>query len=141
MNPLRNAAFFIFLGVLVWLSFLVAMRLIGSTVFSTGDPLLAVFFVAALPLIAVVIAGIAVLIRVPIRHMLVPVVIMTFTALMFDGVAVGFTDFYGSTDDQVRASAAYLLWGAGAGLLVVWVLGRAEIMLRQDATAGISSSR
>ena len=124
MNQGRKYLLFVGLGVVIWFVFLVAMRLIGSTIFSTGNPLLLVFYIGAFPVIMVTILAIGAMTGVPSHEMLIPTVIMTFTALMFDGLAVNFTDFYGPGDDQVRASAAFLLWGAGAGLICSFWLSR-----------------
>lgn len=124
MNQLRPYLRYIPLGVVIWLAFLIFIRLVGSSVFSVGNPLLIVFFIAAFPLLWVTIIALAPIFGVPVRKMFMPVVVMTLTALMIDGIAIGFIDLYGSSDDQVRAAAAYLLWGAGVGLLVsLWVSG------------------
>lgn len=108
---------FVGIGFVLWLMFLILIRLIGATVFSTGNPLLPVMFLAAIPLVLVTIVLLGKITAVSMRDMPMPAFVMTLTALLLDGLAVGFTDLYGTSSDQVRASAAFLLWGAGMGLL------------------------
>lgn len=108
---------FVLIGVLVWLSFLILIRVLGTTVFTIGNPLLPVIFVAAIPMIIVTIYLVSNMTGVAVRDMPMPVFVMTFTALLLDGLAVGFTELYGDTHEQVRASAAFLLWGGGLGMV------------------------
>lgn len=118
----QSTGLWIGMGVVVWLGFLIFIRLVGDSVFSAGNPVLVVFFAAAFPMVWGTMRLISVLTGVPMQGLLMPVVIMTFTALMIDGVVINFTDFYGDTDDQVRAAASFLLFGAGAGLVCAWWL-------------------
>lgn len=116
---------FIGLGVFFWLAFLIVIRLVGATVFTTGNPLLLGLFVLSIPLVWVIILAVARVTRTPIHEMLVPIVIIDFTALLLDGLAVGFTDLYGPTHDQIAAAAAYLLWGVALTLIcALWLAYR-----------------
>lgn len=124
MNRATNHTLFIGLGFVVWLTFLIFIRLIGDTVFETNSPILAAFFIGSYPILYVTLVFLSRLTQVPMAEMFVPVVVMTFTALTFDGIAIGFTDFYGETDNQVRAAAAYLLFGAAGGMIVAFLVGR-----------------
>lgn len=108
---------FIFIGFIVWLSFLVLIRILGTTVFTIGSSLLPIIFVAAIPMIVVTIYVISAITGVAVQDMPMPVFVMTFTALLLDGLAVGFTELYGDTHEQIRASAAFLLWGGGLGMV------------------------
>jgi len=117
VKPMRYYLTFIGLGVFFWLAFLIVIRLIGSTVFTTGNPLLLVVFILSAPLVWVIIIAVARVTNTPINEMLVPIVIIDFTALLLDGLAVGFTNFYGPTHDQIAAGAAYLLWGVALTLI------------------------
>ncbi|MBL8163657.1 MAG: hypothetical protein JNJ61_16850 [Anaerolineae bacterium] len=121
-KPLRYYLTFIGLGIALWLSFLIVIRLIGPTVFSTGNPLLLVAYLLSLPLVWLLTILIARLTGIPTNEMLVPIAIIDFSALLLDGLAVGFTDLYGPTHDQIAAAAAYLLWGVGLTLIcAVWL--------------------
>jgi hypothetical protein len=56
--------------------------------------------------------------------MLAPTVIMSFTALLIDGLVIGFTYWYGDSLAQVAAAGASLLWGVGAAQVIAWALSR-----------------
>lgn len=113
---------FVGIGVLVWLGFLIFIRVVGTAVFTIGNPLLPVMFVGAIPMILVTVYLLSAITGVAVRDMPMPVFIMTFTALLLDGLSVGFTELYGDTHEQIRASAAFLLWGGGLGLLISLLL-------------------
>lgn len=113
---------FVVIGVVIWLAFLILIRVLGTTVFTVGNPLLPVIFVLAIPMIIVTIYLISGITGVSVRDMPMPVFVMTFTALLLDGLAVGFTGLYGDTHEQIRASAAFLLWGGGLGMVCSLIL-------------------
>jgi hypothetical protein len=123
---------FVSIGVVVWLVFLIFIRVLGTNVFTIGNPLLPILYVLAIPMILVTIYVISAITRVPIQDMPMPMFVMTFTALLLDGLAVGFTGAYGDSHEQIRAGAALLLWGAGLGLVCTLLLaGRARSSERQ----------
>jgi hypothetical protein len=113
---------FVLIGVVIWLAFLILVRVLGTTVFTIGNPFLPVIFVVAIPMIIVTIYLVSGMTGVSVRDMPMPVFVMTFTALMLDGLAVGFTELYGDTHEQIRASAAFLLWGGGLGMVCSLIL-------------------
>lgn len=115
---------FVGLGFLLWLGFLLAIRAVGADIFATGSPTLIAVFVGTVPLAWATIALIAALTGVAQADMLKPVALMCTTALLLDGIAVGFTDLYGPTSDQIEAAAAFLLWGVGVTLLIAMWLAR-----------------
>jgi hypothetical protein len=122
VKPMRYYLTFMGLGVFFWLAFLIVIRLIGSTVFTTGNPLLLVVFILSAPLVWLIIIAVARVTNTPTNEMLVPIVIIDFTALLIDGLAVGFTNLYGPTHDQIAAAAAYLLWGVALTLIcALWL--------------------
>jgi hypothetical protein len=49
---------------------------------------------------------------------------MSFTALLIDGLVIGFTYWYGDSLAQVAAAGASLLWGVGAAQVIAWALSR-----------------
>lgn len=121
--PLR----FVALGALVWLIFLIFIRLLGADIMYLGNPVLMLLFIASTPLLIATIFVLSRLTATPVRDMPIPVTIMTFTALMLDGLAIAFTNLYGDSPDQIAASAAYLLFGGGLGILCSFLLAqRAE---------------
>ena len=122
VKPMRYYLTFMGLGVFFWLAFLIVIRLMGSTVFTTGNPLLLVLFIVSAPAVWMIIIAVARVTNTPTNEMLVPIVIIDFTALLIDGLAVGFTNLYGPTHDQIAAAAAYLLWGVALTLIcALWL--------------------
>jgi len=122
IKPMRYYLTFIGLGVLFWLAFLIVIRLIGTSVFTTGNPLLLVLFIVSAPAVWMIIVAVARVTNTPTNEMLAPIVIIDFTALLIDGLAVGFTNLYGPTHDQIAAAAAYLLWGVALTLIcALWL--------------------
>jgi len=122
VKPTQYYLTFMGLGVFFWLAFLIVIRLIGSTVFTTGNPLLLVVFILSAPAVWMIIIAVARVTNTPTNEMLVPIVIIDFTALLIDGLAVGFTNLYGPTHDQIAAAAAYLLWGVALTLIcALWL--------------------
>jgi len=122
VKPMQYYLTFMGLGVFFWLAFLIVIRLMGSSVFTTGNPLLLAVYILSIPLVWIVIIAIARVTNTPTNEMLVPMVIIDFSALLIDGLAVGFTDLYGPTHDQIAASAAYLLWGVALTLIcALWL--------------------
>ncbi|MDZ4764127.1 MAG: hypothetical protein SGI73_06195 [Chloroflexota bacterium] len=123
MLTYRQFALFVVLGAIFWFSAAMLVRIGGTAIFTPSNPLLIVMYVAAFPVgigfivIARAVSGL------PMGAMFVPTVVMTFIALMLDGIAVGFVpQLYGDTPDWVMRGAALILWGAGAGLLcAIWV--------------------
>ena len=114
---------YITLGVIFWLSAALTVRTVGNTVFSENNAWLFLFFVLGFPItwgflfVTKKAAGIEY------GALLEPVVIMTFTATMLDGVALAwFRHLYGPTHEIALYGAAWILWGAGLGLLFAYVL-------------------
>ncbi|MEQ8676986.1 MAG: hypothetical protein RLP44_14985 [Aggregatilineales bacterium] len=121
-NPKSSTYYLLFigLGVALWFIFLVAIRVIGTSVFTTGNPLLLGLFVLTAPIVMGLLPLLATATKIPLNEMLVPAVIMSASAMFCDGLAVGFTELYGSTDNQIAAAAAFLLWGVS--LTLIWAL-------------------
>ncbi|GAB4511542.1 MAG: hypothetical protein OHK0046_09760 [Anaerolineae bacterium] len=128
---------FVVLGAFFWFTAAMFVRLAGDTVFADGSTALPLLYVAAFPVLYIAIVLSSVISRVPMRDMLIPVVLMTTTALLLDGFAIAFfPDLYGATDEHVRTGAAFIMWGGGMGMAVAWVIAaRARVQNPQDADA------
>lgn len=114
------------LGFLVWFIVLIIMRLLGTSVFSEGNPWLIVFYIASFPLGIIFTWVMRAIMNVPMREMLQPMVIFAIVAVMMDGFSFGFSKFYGVGAHEVY-SAAFLLWAPGVFLLcALWLVNRAE---------------
>ena len=114
------------LGFFVWFIVLIIMRLLGASVFSEGNPWLIVFYIASFPVGIVFTIIMRVIMNVPMRDMLQPMVIFAIVAVMMDGFSFAFTDFYGVGAHEIY-SAAFLLWAPGVFLLcALWLIDRAS---------------
>ncbi len=114
------------LGFLVWFIVLLIMRVLGASVFSEGNPWMIVFYIASFPAGIIFTVLMRVLMNLPMREMLEPMVIFAIVAVMMDGFSFGFTKFYGAGEHELY-SAAYLLWAPGVFLIcALWLVKRAE---------------
>lgn len=111
------------LGVLFWGSGVVTVRLLGDQVFTSGSLWLPLFFLLLFPitwlflLISRGVTGLA------LGQLLRPVVVMTITATLLDGVALAwFSSLYHSNEVVALRGAAWILAGAGIGLLLPFLL-------------------
>ncbi len=53
----------------------------------------------------------------------VAVSLATFPALLLDGLVFTFlSGWYGPTEEHVRYGAGFILWGAGMGMLIAWLI-------------------
>mgnify|MGYP001167410454 CR=1 FL=1 len=114
---------FVGLGLVFWLSGVLLIRLGGAGLFTAESPLLIGVYAAAFPLLYLSLLIASAISRVPLQKMLEPTVIMTFSAIFVDGAVIAWLpQLYGDTTVHVMHGAAWLLWGAAAGLLIAWVL-------------------
>lgn len=114
------------LGFLVWFIVLIIMRVLGASVFSEGNPWLVIFYLASFPAGIIFTYMMRILLNIPMKDMLEPMVILAIIAVMMDGFSFGFTDFYGVGEHEIY-SAAYLLWAPGVFLLcALWLINRAK---------------
>jgi len=105
------------MGLFLWFIFIFIIRLAGDTFFATGTTNLLVVFIVTIPAVLIMIPLVSRVLGVSLHQMTVPIALISFTALLCDGIAVGFTDIYGSTPDQIAAAASFLLWGVGISLI------------------------
>jgi hypothetical membrane protein len=114
------------LGFLIWFIVLIIMRILGSSVFSEGNPWLVVFYLASFPAGIIFTQAMRAIMNVPMSEMLQPMVILAIVAVMMDGFSFGFTKFYGVGEHELYA-AAFLLWAPGVFLLcALWLIDRAK---------------
>ncbi|MEO1254484.1 MAG: hypothetical protein AAFY41_06315 [Bacteroidota bacterium] len=62
--------------------------------------------------------------RLSMDDMLMPILVMLFTTLTLDGLAVGFTDLYGATNETVRYAGGWLLWTFGTQIIITMLMVR-----------------
>ncbi|MCU0480440.1 MAG: hypothetical protein MUE54_04420 [Anaerolineae bacterium] len=114
------------LGFFIWFIVLIIMRVLGSSVFSEGNPWLIVFYIGTFPAGILFTYVMRIILNIPMRDMLQPMVILAIIAIMMDGFSFAFTDFYGVGEHEIY-SAAYLLWAPGVFLLcALLIINRAK---------------
>jgi Family of unknown function (DUF5367) len=114
---------FIALGIVFWFTAAMVIRLAGANVFSENNPMLILFFVLVFPLTYIFLLVTKLVTKVPYTKMLLPVVIMTLTAALLDGIALAFfRNLYAQSFEVALHGAAWILWGVGIGLLFAFIL-------------------
>jgi Zn-dependent protease with chaperone function len=71
---------FVALGIVFWLNGVLVVRLLGQQLLTTGNPLLIVAFLVAIPITLITFAIAKYISKLAFGEMLRPVVVMTFTA-------------------------------------------------------------
>ena len=118
---------YVFIGLLIWVTGVVLVRLLGPETFTQDSPVLLLLFSASILLGVVLQYLIPSIIRQPMANSLVPVVIMCGTALICDGVAIAFTDVYSSDITVKMIVGGWLLWTIGTQLVIsLIVINRAN---------------
>ncbi len=111
------------LGVFFWLSAALIVRYVGTLVFTAENPYLILFYLLGIPITGGFLLIIKLIIGISYADMLKPIVVMTITATLLDGVALAwFRPLYSSSFEVALHGAAWILWGAGLGLLAAFVL-------------------
>ena len=109
---------FVALGVAFWLIAAMIIRFAGANIFSENNPGMLFFFVLAIPLTLVSLYITKLVSKLQFEELLHPVVIMTCTATFLDAVALTyFRQLYSGSFEVALHGAAWILWGAGLGLL------------------------
>lgn len=104
------------------------IRYFGTTVFTEGNPALIVFFILAIPLTLASLYITKVISQLGYEELLKPVVVMTLTATLLDSIALArFRQLYGDSFEVALCGAAWILWGAGLGLLFAYLLDRKTV--------------
>jgi hypothetical protein len=123
-----NLGLFVLLGVVFWFSGVLFIRLGGDALFIEGSPWLYFLFAIALPASWVFVKISAVVGKVSSTELLKAAVVATITATFLDGtVLTWFQSVYGDEQSKLLLIAAWLLWGAGMGLIVAYWESRYRI--------------
>jgi hypothetical protein len=114
---------FVLLGTAFWNLAACIIKFWGESVFSAGNPKLILFFFLAIPLTVASMYISAFIGKLKVCELLAPVVIMTITATFLDAFAlVYFRYIYSESFEVAMHGAAWILWGAGVGLLLSFYL-------------------
>jgi hypothetical protein len=129
-SGMKNSKFILFvgLGIAFWYQAAMIIKFFGTTVFTEHNPKLVMFFLLAIPITIASMYITALLTSLKIYELLKPVVIMTFTATFLDGIAlVWFRHLYSESFEVALNGAAWILWGAGLGLLFAYLGGNKSV--------------
>jgi Family of unknown function (DUF5367) len=114
---------FVFLGIVFWFNGAMIVRFLGEKVLTENNPNLIFGFLLAIPVTIVTLIITKYLSGIKFNELLKPVVIMTFTATLCDGIALTwFRPLYSNSFEVALHGAALILWGAGLGLLFAYIL-------------------
>ena len=122
---MKNSKFilFVILGIIFWFNAAIIVRLVGRSVFSDENINLIFAFIIAIPLTILSILITKSISGFRYSQLLKPVAIMTFTATFLDGIALAwFRELYSNSFEVALFGAAWILWGAGLGLLFSYFL-------------------
>jgi hypothetical protein len=119
---------YVVLGVVFWFSAAMLVRFLGEAVFTPNKPLLIVMFLAAIPIGRLFIFIAQQIGKLPDNAVFVPTVMMTQVALLLDGIAITwFPQLYGEAHTTVMLGAALIMWGAGIGMVIAWLMSKQAI--------------
>jgi hypothetical protein len=123
-----NLPLFIGLGALAWLIGLLFIRFAGSMFFVKGSLWLVGLYLLTIPVAWLTIKGIALIGKLSGLKILIAVVIMNFTALFIDGLAIAWLpSIYDLPASAHLLAAAWLLWFVGVALYLSLMMSRSEI--------------
>lgn len=115
------------IGAALWFVFALLIRVVGPSVFVPGTLALLLTFLALIPTAALLVWLTARLGGVQRQGLINAVCIMSFTAMLLDGVAITWAPgLYGLSGTPLALVAAWLLWGVGCCQLIayLWRRGR-----------------
>lgn len=141
---MKSSSLFLFvaLGAIFWLNAALIIRFTGAAVFTANNPWLVFFFALAVPLTLLSMYITAQVSKLKFGQLLKPVVVMTYTATFLDAVALAwFRGLYSESYEVALHGAAWILWGAGLGLLFAsYFEGRSAAASGADRAPSLGSA-
>jgi hypothetical protein len=129
-SPKLNLPLFIFLGIAFWLNAALIIRYFGASVFTENNPWLAFFFIIAIPITLLSIWILDVISKLRFDQLFKPIVVLTITATLLDGIALTwFRSLYSQSFEVALYGAAWILWAVGWGLLFGLLLDTRKVKL------------
>lgn len=109
----------------IWLTGVVIVRLLPDVAFDANESWPIVMFIASIGLGVVTQLVLPLLMRLPLRDTLVPVMTICGSALVLDGMAIAFTDIYSSQTTTKVVVGGWLLWTFGTQIIIsIIMIGR-----------------
>lgn len=108
-------------GVSLWLMFIFVVRSIPWAF--DGGMSSALLFLLTVPLTYGFVVFLKRAVSLTPQTVFAAVSLATFPALLLDGLVFTFlSEWYGPTEEHVRYGAGFILWGAGMGMLIAWLM-------------------
>ncbi len=121
----RQYASFVALAFVVWLAFIPVVRALPASAYDTSEPWPILLFIASIGLGITTQLLAPILVRLPARETLVPIMTICGAALMMDGIAIAFTDIYSSETATKVVVGGWLLWTFGTQIIIsILMIGR-----------------
>jgi hypothetical protein len=116
-------ALFVVLGIVFWFNAAMIVRFLGDNCLTENNPKLILMFLFAFPVTGITFYLTKVISKLEYSELLRPIVIMTFTATLCDGIALTwFRQLYSDSFEIAMHGAGLIFWGAGLGLLFAYIL-------------------
>lgn len=113
----------VILGIVFWFSGAMSVKFFGNIVFTENSPYKIIMFALLFPVSYVFMLITLKAARIQKSEILLATVFMTITATFCDGIALTwFRNIYAETYEVSHYGAAWILFGAGAGLLVAYFM-------------------
>ncbi len=119
---LNQYLYYVVLGIFIWITGVVIIRIIGPSFFVVENSLLFSLFIASIPLGFAVQFSIPTLIRLPMKDTLIPGLVIVIAAIISDGLAITYTDIYSSDISTKMVVGGWLLWTFGFQLLITLII-------------------
>lgn len=121
----RQHATYVAIAFGIWLTGVIAVRVLPEAAFDIDEPWPILMFVASIGLGIATQLAIPFLVRLPFAETLVPVMVLCGSALMMDGLAIAFTDIYSDDTATKLVVGGWLLWTFGSQIIIsIVMIGR-----------------
>jgi hypothetical protein len=115
----KNVYIFTILGIVFWFSAAMVVHFMGESIFIKSNQYLPLIFLMAIPITFGFIFIAQSVSSLPLHQLLKPIALMTGVAATLDGIALAWTtSLYSQSFEVALIGAAWILWGAGLGLLI-----------------------
>ena len=113
----------VILGIVFWFTGAMSVKFLGSSVFSESNPYRILFFALLFPISYIFIYISIKIAKLEKSEIFYAVAIMTMVATLLDGSALTwFSQLYADSHEVAHYGAAWILWGAGVGLLLAYFM-------------------
>ena len=123
----KHTVLFVVLGIVFWFAGAMFVRLTEPLNLVSNAPLLAVMYMVAIVILGVGLVIARFLSGLPLNALYNPTLLMTTTAMVFDGLAHGFfPSIYGTDPAHIVRGAGMIFWGGAIGIILTWWWSRSK---------------